>query len=81
MTAYAYNTLAATARYADALERGLVHTERADDAAIRSEILAALTRLARGPVPAGQAAGAAAELFSRAAGIFLPRAGGRFAQP
>ena len=76
MTAYAYNTLARYGETADALERGLAHTERADDAAIRSEILAWLpTRLARGPVPAGQALERCRELLARAAGDLPAEAG------
>ena len=69
VTAYAHNTLTRYGATVDALERGLVHAERAGDAAIRSEILAWLpTRLARGPVPIEQGLGRCRELFAQAAG-------------
>jgi class 3 adenylate cyclase/tetratricopeptide (TPR) repeat protein len=67
--AYAHNTLCRYGPTIESLERGLVHAERARDAAIRSEILAWLpTRLARGPIPASPALRRCRELLGQARG-------------
>jgi class 3 adenylate cyclase/tetratricopeptide (TPR) repeat protein len=76
MRAYAQNTLARYGATSEALERGLLHADQAGDGAIRSEILAWLpTRLARGPVPTGQALERCRELLARAAGDLPAEAG------
>jgi tetratricopeptide (TPR) repeat protein len=79
MRAYAQNVLAQYGASSEALERGLAHAERADDAVIRSEILAWLpTRLARGPMPTGQALKRCRELLEHAQGD-LPAESGALA--
>jgi class 3 adenylate cyclase/tetratricopeptide (TPR) repeat protein len=76
MRAYAQNTLARYGATSEALERGLVHADRAGDAVIRSEILAWLpTRLARGPVPTGRALERCRELLAQAEGDLPAEAG------
>jgi class 3 adenylate cyclase/tetratricopeptide (TPR) repeat protein len=77
MVAYANNTICQYGATAAALERGLVHAERAGAAALRSDILSWLpTRLVRGPMPAALALERCRELLAESAGDRPAEAGG-----
>ena len=69
LRSYANISLCRYGAAVEALERGLVHAERAGNDAIRSEILGWLpTRIYRGPMPAEPALRRCQELLERAAG-------------
>jgi tetratricopeptide (TPR) repeat protein len=76
VAAHAHSTLGRAGATVDALERALAHAERADDPALRSELLGWLpTRFVRGPVPADAALERCRELLAQAAGDLPAEAG------